>query len=173
MKLLSDEILNKYLDGELRAQEFVEVEDILKKSDPDRKRFDVLKLIHKELSLIKEDKVSNDFTESVMGRVNKKFVLPKRQNYFIFIIASIMIFLCIGIVAYVVTAISSSSVSQTESIQITETVHRLGNGLVLELKKIFSGENLSIIGSVFSLAILISGYFFFEQQKRSKINLGA
>ena len=169
MNLLSDEILNKYLDGELDKNQSAEIEEILNKSENDRKRFSALKLIHKELSLMQEDKVSVDFTKNVMARVNKKFALPKQQNYFIISISSLLILVCIGIVAYVVTAIISSSAPQTESFQITETVNRFGSGLILELKKLFSGKNLSIIGSVFSLGILISGYFFFEQQKRRKL----
>ncbi len=169
MNLLSDEILNKYLDGELDKNQSAEIEEILNKSENDRKRFSALKLIHKELSLMQEDKVSVDFTNNVMARVNKKFALPKQQNYFIVSISSILVLVCLVIVTYVVTAIISSSAPQTESLQITETVNRFGNGLILELKKLFSGKNLSIIGSVFSLGILISGYFFFEQQKRRKL----
>ena len=169
MNLLSDEILNKYLDGELDKNQSAEVEEILNKSENDRKRFSALKLIHKELSLMQEDKVSIDFTNNVMARVNKKFALPKQQNYFIVSISSILVLVCLVIVTYVVTAIISSSAPQTESLQITETVNRFGSGLILELKKLFSGKNLSIIGSVFSLGILISGYFFFEQQKRRKL----
>jgi len=173
MNLLSDEILNKYLDGELNEYKLSEVEEILKISEADRKNFNALKLIHKELSLIKEYKVSPDFTVSVMRRLNKKFVLPKQQNYFILSITALLALICIGIIAYIISTIISSSPAITESLQISETVNRFGDGLVMELKKLFSGKNLSIIGSVFSLVILISGYFFFEQQKRSKINLGA
>ena len=169
MNLLTDEILNKYLDGDLDKNQSAEIEEILNKSENDRKRFSALKLIHKELSLMQEDKVSVDFTNNVMARVNKKFALPKQQNYFIISISSIRVLVCLVIVTYVVTAIISSSAPQTESLQITETVNRFGNGLILELKKLFSGKNLSIIGSVFSLGILISGYFFFEQQKRRKL----
>jgi anti-sigma factor RsiW len=169
MNLLSDEILNKYLDGELDKNQSAEIEEILNKSENDRKRFSALKLIHKELSLMQEDKVSVDFTNNVMARINKKFALPKQQNYFIVSISSILVLICLVIVTYVVTAIISSSAPQTESLQITETVNRFGSGLILELKKLFSGKNLSIIGSVFSLGILISGYFFFEQQKRRKL----
>jgi len=173
MNLISDEILNKYIDGELDKNQSTEIEEILKKSENDRKRFTALKLIHKELSLMQEDNVNAEFTNNVMARLSKKFALPKQQNYFIISIASILALFCLGIVVYVVTTIISSSVPQTESPQITETVNRLGNGLISELKKLFSGKNLSIIGSVFSLGILISGYFFFEHQKRGKINLGA
>jgi len=173
MNLLSDEILNKYLDGELDRNQSSEIEETLKKSENDRKRFNALKLIHKELSLTQEDKVSAEFTNNVMARLSKKFALQKQQNYFIISIASILALFCLGIVVYVVITIISSSVPQTESPQITETVNRLGTTLISELKKLFSGQNLSIIGSIFSLSILISGYFFFEHQKRGKINLGA
>jgi hypothetical protein len=38
--------------------------------------------------------------------------------------------------------------------------------------QIFSGKGLPIIGSIFSIIVIISGYFFFEMQKRSKANLG-
>ncbi len=83
MNLLPDEILNKYLDGELDTQKSAEVEELLKNSEADRKRFNVLKLIHEELSLIEEDKVPNSFTNRVMANISKKFVLPRQQNYFI------------------------------------------------------------------------------------------
>ena len=173
MILLSDEILNKYLDGELDKNQTAEVEEIIINSESDRKRFSALKRIHKELSLMQEDKVSVDFTNNVMTMLSKSFVIPAAQKYFIYSITSFLILLCIGIVVFISISIFSSAAPQTESVQITETVNRFGNGLILELKKLFSGKNLSIIGSVFSLGILISGYFFFEHQKRSKINLGA
>jgi len=85
--------------------------------------------------------------------------------------SSIFIFISIGIVAYVSTAIISSAAPQTESFQLTETVQKVSNGLIYELKNIFSSKNLSVIGLLFSLGILISGYFFFENQKRNKANL--
>jgi len=126
MNLLSDEILNKYLDGELDKNQVTKVEETLIKSENDRKRFNVLKLIHKELTLMQEDKVSFDFTNNVMARVNKKFALPKQQNYFIISITSFLILLCIGIVVFISISIFSSAAPQTESLQITETVNRFG-----------------------------------------------
>jgi anti-sigma factor RsiW len=52
MNLLSDEILNKYLDGELDKNQSAEVEEILNKSENYRKRLSALNLIHKELTFI-------------------------------------------------------------------------------------------------------------------------
>ncbi len=172
MNLLSDEILNKYLDGELATQKSAEVEELLNNSESERKRFNVLKLIHEELSLIDEDKVSNGFTNRVMVNISRKFVLPRQQNYFILSVAAIFILICVGIVVYISAAIISSSAPQAESIQVTETVHRFSNGLIIELRNLLSRQNLSIIGSIFSLGIMISGYFFYEHQKRTKVNIG-
>jgi len=171
MNLLNDEILNKYLDGNLDEQKANEVKKLLASSENDMKRFNALKIIHDELSQIKEDKTSEEFTQLVISKLGKKFELPRHQKYFIFIITSIFIFISVGIVAYTVTTILSTSSPQSESIEITETVHKLSNGLIQELKQIFSSKNLSLIGLIFSLGIMISGYFFFEHQKRNKANL--
>ncbi len=171
MNLLTDEILNEFLDGNLNEQKREEVEKLLASSENDRKRFSALKVIHDELSQLKEDETSKDFTQLVISKLGKKFELPRHQKYFIFIIASIFIFICVGIVVYVATTIISTSSPQTESTQVTETVYQLSNGLILELKQIFSSKNLSLIGLVLSLGIIISGYFFFENQKRNKANL--
>ena len=173
MNLLSDELLNNYLDGELDEQKRKEVEEILRKSDSDRKTFNALKLIHSNLSSFTEFKPSRDLTFKVMNSIGKKFVLPRRQNYFVLSVASVLIFICVAIVAYIVTAIISSAPPQSETIQITETVNQLSDGLINQLKKLFSGKNLSIIGFIFSLGIMISGYFFFEHQKRTKMHLGS
>jgi len=171
MNLLTDEILNEYLDGNLDEQKVIEIEKLLASSESDRKSFKALKVIHDELSQLKEDETNEDFTQHVISRLGKKFELPRNQKYFVLVIASIFILICVGIVAYTATAIISSTAPQTESIQVTETVHQVSNGLIYELKKIFSSKNLSLIGLIFSLGIIISGYFFFENQKRNKANL--
>ena len=171
MNLLTDEILNEYLDGNLDEQKASEVEKQLASSENDRKRFNAFKVIHDELSQLKEDKTSEDFTRHVISKLGKKFELPRNQKYFIYIIASIFILISVGIVAYTVTVIISTSSPQSESIEVTETVHQLSNGIIHELKQIFNSKNLSLIGLIFSLGIMISGYFFFENQKRNKANL--
>lgn len=171
MNLLTDGILNDYLDGNLNEQKRKEIEKILASSESDRQNFRALKIIHDELSQLKEDETGQDFTQIVISKLNKKFELPRNQKYFVFVIASIFILICVGIVGYLATTIISTSTPQTESIQVTETVHQVSNGLIYELKKIFSSKNLSIIGLIFSLGIMISGYFFFENHKRNKANL--
>jgi len=173
MNLISDEILNKYLDGELALEKIKEVEAALKDSKPDIKRFKALKLVHDNLSSIKEDKVSEDFTSRLMNKLNKKFVLPKQQKYFILSISSFIVLVCLGILGYVIATILSAPVPQSEPVQVRETVQRVTTVLVNELQRLFSGNGLSIVGSIISFALIITGYIFFERQKQLKTRLGS
>lgn len=173
MSLISDEILNKYLDGELDKQLTKQVETKLKSSEAERKNFQAFKLLHAELSALQEDRVKNNFTSLVMSKIQKKAVVSKDQKFFMLSISSIIVVICLAVVSYVAYMIISSYSSPSESFQVTETAREFSSGLITELTKMFSGKNLSIIGSVFALALLVSGYFFFERQKQSNANLGA
>jgi len=173
MNLLSDEILNKYIDGELDEDLLKQVETRLNSSEAERKNYYALKRVHNELSDLQEDNVSTNFTSLVMSGLGKKVSVPKGQKAFVFSISSFIVLICLGIIGYVAYLIFSTYTPPAESVQVTETAKNVSNGLISELTKMFSGKNLSIIGSVFSLGILITGYFFFEHQRQSKANLSS
>lgn len=170
---ITDEILNKFLDGELNREETEKVNSALLGSTELQKKFNALKLVHKELLNFREDEVSAGFTDSLMNQiVIKKFALPKQQKYFIASVATFITLLCLVIFGFSISAvISTTSPSVGETRSVVDSVSYLTDGLVKTLKQLFSGAGLSIIGSIFSIIVLISGYFFFEMQKRSKANL--
>lgn len=172
MNQITDEILNKYLDGELSALESDQVKAALHSSEDLQRKFNALKIIHDNLSGLKEDELSSDFTDRLMKKIVKRSTVPKQQKYFIASIVSFITLLCLVIFGFSISAILSASSSTTSNTQsILDSVTGLSEGLVRSLQQLFSGTGLSIIGSIFSLIILISGYFFFEMQKRSKANL--
>lgn len=172
MNQITDEILNKYLDGELNALESEQVKAALYSSEDLQRKFNALKIIHDNLSGLKEDELSSDFTDRLMKKIVKRSTVPKQQKYFIASIVSFITLLCLVIFGFSISAILSASSSTTSNTQsILDSVTGLSEGLVRSLQQLFSGTGLSIIGSIFSLIILISGYFFFEMQKRSKANL--
>jgi anti-sigma factor RsiW len=172
MNQITDEILNKYLDGELNALESEQVKAALHSSEDLQRKFNALKIIHDNLSGLKEDELSSDFTDRLMKKIVKRSTVPKQQKYFIASIVSFITLLCLVIFGFSISAILSASSSTTSNTQsILDSVTGLSEGLVRSLQQLFSGTGLSIIGSIFSLIILISGYFFFEMQKRSKANL--
>jgi hypothetical protein len=170
---ITDEILNKYLDGELNREEAEQVKSAILNSEELQRKFNALKLVHDNLYIIKEDEVSPGFTDKLMKQIVKRSVVPKQQKYFIASVATFITLLCLVIFGLSISAvISTTSPSVGESKSILDSVSYLTDGLVSTLKQIFSGAGLSIIGSIFSIVVLISGYFFFEMQKRAKADLG-
>jgi len=170
---ITDEILNKYLDGELNREEVEQVKSALHNSEDFQKKFNVLKIVHDNLSIVKEDELSPGFTDKLMKQILKRSTVPKQQKYFIASVVTFITLLCLVIFGLSISAmISATSSSIGDSNSVFDSVSGLSGGLVKALQHLFSGAGLSIIGSIFSLIVLISGYFFFEMQKRSKANLG-
>ena len=171
---ITDEVLNNYLDGELRREEVEYVKSELCNSEELQRKFNALKLVHDKLTSLEKDELDERFTVELLKKIAKrKFVVPKQQKYFIVSIATFITLLCLVIFGFSISAvISSSSSSIGESKSVVDTLTTLSDGLVKFIEKLFSGSGLSIIGSIFSIVIIISGYFFFEMQKRSKTNIG-
>ena len=170
---ITDEILNKYLDSELNREEAEQVKSALRNSEELQRKFNALKLVQDKLSILKEDEVSAGFTEKLMKKiVIRKSAVPKQQKYFIASVATFITILCLVIFGFSISAmISATSSSVGDSNSVFDSIPNLSDGLVKTLKQLFSGAGLSIIGSIFSIVVLISGHFFFEMQKRSKANL--
>jgi len=169
---ITDEILNKYLDGELRLSETEQVKSAIVNSEELQKKFNALKIVHDNLSIIKEDEVNLSFTDNLMKKIVKRTAVPKQQKYFIASVVTFITLLCLVIFGFSISAtISTTSSSIGDSKSVLDSVSGLSEGLVKTLQQLFSGTGLSIIGSIFSIIVLISGYFFFEMQKRAKAHL--
>ena len=170
---ITDEILNKYLDGELGGEQTEQVKAQLIASVELQKKFNSLKLVHENLLNIKEDVVSSEFTDLLMSKIGKqRFAVPKKQKYFIVSVAAFITMLCLLVFGFSISAIISSSPSSSgQSKTIIDSLTHLSDSPVKFMKVLFNGRGLSVIGSIFSIVIIISGYFFFEMQKRAKANL--
>jgi len=171
---ITDEILNLYLEGDLIKEQAEQVKLALRSSEELQRKFNALKLVHDKLSILKEDEISAGFTEKLMKKiVIRKSTVPKQQKYFIVSVATFITLLCLIIFGFSISAMILATPSSIgNSTSVFDSIPNLSDGLVKTLKHLFSGSGLSIIGSIFSLLIIISGYFFFEMQKRSKANLG-
>ena len=164
---LTDEILNKYIDGELDSNTLNEVREALRFSDKDMKRLKALEIVHAGLSSAKPEEVSPGFTQLVMSKLQKGLKAKKEERFFIFSISSVFVALCLVIIGYVIYSLDFSSESSKPLQTITNFSDTFEKG-VLFLKAFLNSINTSIVGSIFSLIILISAYFLFENIKRTK-----
>ena len=167
----NDEILNRYLDGELDFKERSELEKYLSENKSARKRFNSLKLIHSSLVRLQEDSPSMNFTDKVMMSISRKSKSKSGQKYFIISISSFIVLLCMVIFGFLLANILGSTSTSGMDSQSFNTINNITNSFINEIKKLFSGEGLSIFGSILSLGIIISGYIFFEKQKHTKAHL--
>jgi hypothetical protein len=122
MKKIPDEILNKYIDGELSSEEKRSIEDRLLTDKDMSLRLSALNRINNQLRKMKEDEVSSAFTQKVMQRISKKYKVPKEQKLFISIIISFIGILCSFIVGYILINIAGE-LSETVTSGTSETVN--------------------------------------------------
>ena len=168
MKLLSDEILNKYIDGELDEKSAAEVKQSLNDSEENRKRLHELQTVDSELRNMKEFKVRDNFTFQVMQKIKNSAKLKQKDKRFIAVIATIILVLSLAVVIYAFYLIlPEAGISAATNQSIDNHIDYFVKQLI-SFDRIFNSQNISIIGSVFSLGLLISGYFFFETQRANK-----
>jgi hypothetical protein len=163
MKTLSDEILNKYIDGELSRDEMRAVEETIKNSQQDRTELKALQHADRSLKNIKLIEVKSNFTALVMNKIQRSLQSRREQKKFIVIIISAFILMCLAIAGFVgfeiiknYNPVATSAIR--DSIKYVTTASQLISG-------IFNSRNISIIGGVFSLGLVISAWFFFDYSR--------
>ncbi len=162
---LSDDLLNKYIDGELDKSIMNQVKIKLESSAKDMMNYKALLSIHNELKIMSPEVVSPNFTSTLMLRVQRSLKSKKEQNFFIVLVLSLFFLICLGIIGYVLA--NYIFTAESSSGMFTEiSVHP--ENLITLLRNFFSKGNISIIGSIFSFILLITGYFFYDSIKQAK-----
>lgn len=167
---LTDEILNKYIDGELSPGELNEVKVILENSEEASRRLYAMQLVHNELKNFPERKTSSDFTSILMKQIIRR-PDPKGQKYFIFSVSSFFILISLAIIGYLTSYILSKGSDSSEGNDSVNNLIYLAEQLVHVIKTFFTTGNVSVIGFIFSFAIIISAWFFFDSHKQAKAKL--
>jgi len=170
MMKLTDEILNKYIDGELDQKTLNEVREILRISEEDMKRLKALQFVHQGLKNMKEDEVSSDFTQLVMSKLQRKVKVKKEDRFFIFSISSVFVGLSLIIIGYVIYSFDFGTQSPGP-VQFITNLSDTFESWIISLRTFLNSVNTSVIGSIFSFVIIISAYFLFENFKHTKEQL--
>ena len=163
---INDELLNKYLDNELNREEKDLVKTAIENSPELKKKYAALLDANSLLKNMKLDSPSLDFTKLVMNKISSKTSTARQQKYFLFTILSIFGVIALGITGFLLYQIISS-IQPGDSSEVVTTYSK---GIGDYFSNLFGKKNLSIFGSLLSFVMLISGYFLYDFQKRSKKN---
>jgi len=166
MSDINDEILNRYLDNELSIEEKNFVKSEIEKSSALKKRYEALLITHSLLKNIQPDSTSVDFSKMVMQKIAKRGIIESQQKRFLLIILSFLGVVILGILGYVFYQILST-IQLSDS---NETITTYSNAIGDYFTELFGKKNLSVLGSVLSFIMLVSGYFLYDYQKHSKKN---
>ncbi|MDR3627972.1 MAG: hypothetical protein P4L45_14105 [Ignavibacteriaceae bacterium] len=168
---LNDEILNKYLDGELNGTELNEIRERLKNSEHDRLRLAMLQKVHSELGRLEAFKLPDDFTSLVMSKVQKEAKYAQKDRFFVFSVFSVFFIIIAGIIGYLLVLSIHSTGGSTQDVQNFNNYVNFVTVLSGSIKELMTPKNISVIGSILSFGVIISGYLFFENQRQSRRNL--
>lgn len=168
---LSDEILNKYIDGELDQSALSEVRQQLKHSESGRLRLTMLQRVHSELNRLETFEVSNNFTSMLMSKLQKKAKVVRKDRFFVLSISSLFLIIILAIISYMCIMLFSNAGGAAQNIQDINNYMNFIESVSSTIKGLMTPKNISIIGSVLSFGIIITGYLFFENQRQTKRNL--
>ena len=81
-------------------------------------------------------------------------------------VLALFLLISLGIIGYLLANLIFTSESGSSDVLTQFAEH--SDDLITIMKNFFSKGNISIIGSVFSFILLISGYFFYDSLKHSR-----
>jgi hypothetical protein len=168
---LNDEILNKYLDGELSEIELNEIRERLKSSEHDRLRLAMLQKVHSELGRLEALKLRDDFTSLVMSKVQKDVKFAHKDKFFMLSVFSVFFIIIAGILGYLLVLSIHSTGGSTQDVQNFNNYVNYITDISGSIKRLMTPKNISVIGSILSFGVIISGYLFFDTQRQSRRNL--
>jgi predicted anti-sigma-YlaC factor YlaD len=169
MNCLSDDILNNYIDNERGIAELNFIEEHLKTCTVCKNKLNNLQAVHLSLQKIEEYSPSEEFTAVFMRKIGKSTINRKNQERFFAFVLSTIIIVFILIVAYLIWAFGDTTASEPKiSIDFMGILTLYYNALFGWVKELLVKQNFAFMGSVFSLIILASGYYFYETRKAYK-----
>ncbi|MGD1006570.1 MAG: hypothetical protein ABR980_04990 [Ignavibacteriaceae bacterium] len=168
---LSDEILNNYIDDELDQYKLSEVREQFKNSESDRLRLAMLQRVHRELGKLESFEVSGNFTSIIMSKLQKKSKVVRKDRFFMVSISSIFFIILLAVMGYLFIMSFNNAGGSTQNVPDINNYFSIITNVSSSIKGLMTPKNISIIGSILSFCIIITGYLFFENQRQAKRNL--
>ncbi len=166
MKIIN-EILNRYIDGELTGTELQDFLKELNSSAEIKQQLQTLQTASNSFKKIKEYSPPDNFTSKLMTQLNKKLKHGKSDKFFILSISSIFVVLSLIISGFVLAKIIGTDKPGSSIAlggQIMEIITKIAQSFVV----LFSSSSISLVAGIISFGIIISGYFYFDYQKTTR-----
>jgi len=173
MNKLTDEILNKYIDGELEPFELAEVKNEIRMNDEVLARLKALRLVDNSLKQMEVEHAPANFSERVMKAISdaSKTVKPKISYFFVTIITFFSVAV-LGVIIAAFRSIEDGNGQSTMAPYMDKAKEVIGKNLTA-FQTFFSNQNVLLVVSILTLILLITVYLTFEAHKNFKNKLNS
>lgn len=171
MKKITDEILNDYIDNQLDGASIQELKMGLDNNEEALKKLKALKVVDNSLKNIDVIPAPAGFTNRIMSIIAKssRKAVSKVSYFFVSVIGlfTVLIFAVMGFAYYS----SARSIPETDNSTSLNKISEYLTQFVSILQSIFKNQNITTIGMILTLLLLISGYYLLESHKEFKNKL--
>jgi hypothetical protein len=168
---LTDEILNKYLDGELSSDELKELNSLIE-VDPDAlNTLKTHKFVDKTLSKIETEPAPVGFTQRVMNIISSASSVRNKKFYFFRFIVSLFGLLISGTIFFIINSLPKPVPESDTSLKVVDTATKFLSENFGGVSDLLNNNTLMMIGGMLTIILLISGYFVLESHKSFKQKL--
>ena len=107
-----------------------------------------------------------------MAKIKVKARARKKDSALVITFGSVLVGACLFIIGYIIFNLPAGQSSGTASGADLKAYINVFAGMFESFSKLLTATNISILGSIISFGLLISGYFFFESIKHTKNGFG-
>ena len=170
--MITDELLNKYIDKELSEVEFKELTEILKNDTDAQLRLKALHLTEKILRKIEISPAPEDFTHKFMSKISiSTSAVKDKVSYFYIGMISFFALAIAGILGYYISQIEPGSSNLIGDNQYIQKTMELFSGGLEHINSLLENDSILLVGTVLTFVLLMSGYFILENHKNFKEKL--
>ncbi len=171
MKKITDEILNDYIDNQLDGASIQELKMDLYNNEEALKKLKALKVVDNSLKNIEVIHAPEGFTNRIMSIIVKSSrKAVSKVSYFFVSVIGLFTALILAVMGFAYYSTTSSTPS-TEKVYSLNKISEYLSQFVSILQNVFKNQNITTIGMILTVLLLISGYYLLESHKEFKNKL--
>lgn len=171
MKELTDEILNKYVDGELSTAELNQLKKLIAADEEALKILKAHKLADQILRKMEITPAPSKFTDRVMEKIYNLATKKVKKSFFIPGVITILMMGIVGILVYIFTAPAPPPDPESKTVSIINNAKEIVSQKVGDFSSFFGNDTILLVGSFLTFVLLLSAYFMINSHKNFKHNL--
>lgn len=171
MEHITDELLNKYIDGELSSEEIKELEEYISTDSAAIEKLKALRMVDEVLNKMEKDKAPINITEKVITQITS--FTPKKyyKNHFFVGMMSFFAVAIIGLLSYFLTSYTPSGTGSSYVEPVAEKINLFVVNGVGKFTSVIESNNFLLVIASIMMIIMFAIYFLFESHRSFKKKL--